>query len=66
MQREELTINQTATGYWTVQRGNVHIAGSMTRRGAEAERELLRRLGSRSVRRASGRARERDSRHDRG
>ena len=57
MQREELTIKQTATGYWTVQRGKVHIAGSMTRRGAEAERELLKRLGGRSVRRASGRAR---------
>ncbi len=65
MQREELTIKQTATGYWTVQRGNVHIAGSMTRGGAEAERELLKRLGSRSVRRASGRTRARDSRRDR-
>ena len=58
MQREELTIKQTATGYWTVQRGKVHIAGSMTRRGAEAERELLKRLGSRSsIRRAPRRAR---------
>jgi hypothetical protein len=52
---EQLTISQTPTGYWTVQRGEVHLAGSMTRRGAEAERDLLMRLGSRTVRRAAGR-----------
>jgi hypothetical protein len=55
MQPDRLTIKKTATGYWTVQRGAVHLAGSMTRRGAEAERELLRRLTRRSVRRAPGR-----------
>lgn len=52
---QRLTIRQTATGYWTVQRGPVHVAGSMTRRGAEAERDLLLRLSRRSVRRAGGR-----------
>jgi hypothetical protein len=48
---EQLTIKQTRTGYWSVQRGSVHVAGAMTRKGAEAERELLRRLRSRAVRR---------------
>jgi hypothetical protein len=51
-----LTIKQTATGWWTVQRGTVDVAGSMTRRGAEAERDLLLRLGRRSPRRAGERA----------
>jgi hypothetical protein len=46
-----LTIKQTRTGYWVVQRGGVSIAGAMTRKAAEAERELLRRLGDRSMRR---------------
>jgi hypothetical protein len=56
MQTQKLTIKQTATGYWTVQRGAVHLAGAMTRRGAEAERELLRRLSRRNVRRTAPRA----------
>lgn len=47
-----LTVRQTHTGYWSVLRGSVHVAGAMTRRGAEAEREMLLRLGRRSVRRA--------------
>ena len=51
MQPEQLTIEQTATGYWVVQQGAVHLAGAMTREAAEAERELLRRLRTRSVRR---------------
>jgi hypothetical protein len=55
MRPEQLTIQRTATGYWTVQRGAIHVAGSMTREGAEAERELLRRLSRRSVKRARGR-----------
>jgi len=55
-QQEQLTIKQTHTGYWTVQRGAVHLAGAMTRKGAEAERELLKRLSRRAVRRASERA----------
>ena len=41
---DQLTIRQTRTGYWTVQRGTVHLAGAPTRHGAEAERELLSRL----------------------
>lgn len=56
MRPERLTIKQTATGYWTVQRGAIHVAGSMTREGAEAERELLKRLSRRTVKRARGRA----------
>jgi hypothetical protein len=55
MQDERLTIKQTATGYWTVQRGAVHLAGASTLRGAEAERELLKRLDRRSVRRSRSR-----------
>jgi hypothetical protein len=46
-----LTIKQTSTGYWVVQRDGVSVAGAMTRKAAEAERELLRRLGDRSLRR---------------
>jgi hypothetical protein len=56
MQPEQLTIKKTPTGYWTVQRGAVHLTGSMTRKGAEAERELLKRLSRRSIRRAPARA----------
>lgn len=52
-QDEQLTIKQTHTGYWSVQRGTVHLAGAMTRKGAEAERELLRRLSARRVRRTA-------------
>jgi hypothetical protein len=55
MQEDQLTIKKTPTGYWTVQRGAVHLAGSMTRKGAEAERELLKRLSRRSVRRKATR-----------
>ncbi len=51
-----LTIEQTPTGYWTVQRDGRHLAGSMTRRGAEAERDLMLRLRRRTVRRTSARA----------
>jgi hypothetical protein len=54
---EQLTIKRTRTGYWSVQRGSVHVAGAMTRKGAEAERELLRRLRSRAVRRTNVRPR---------
>lgn len=52
---ETLTIEQTPTGYWTVQREGRHLAGSMTRRGAEAERDLMLRLRGRSVRRTTTR-----------
>lgn len=40
----ELTVQRTATGYWTVQRGDVALAGAMTRQAAEHERDLLQRL----------------------
>jgi hypothetical protein len=55
MPQERLTIKQTPTGYWAVQRGAVHLSGSMTRSGAEAECELLKRLRRRTVKRARGR-----------
>ena len=51
MQREPLTIKQTATGYWVVQRGAVQLTGAITREAAEAERELLERLRDRNRRR---------------
>jgi hypothetical protein len=51
VQPEPLTIKQTPTGYWVVQRGAVHLAGAPTRHAAEAERDLLIRLRSRSLRR---------------
>lgn len=43
---EQLTITQTSTGYWSVRRGAVDVSGAATRRGAEAERELLKRLSA--------------------
>jgi len=46
-QAEQLTIKQTPTGYWSVQRGATHLAGAATRKGAEAERDLLRRISNR-------------------
>jgi hypothetical protein len=52
VQMERLTIKRTATGYWVVERGAVQVAGAMTRRAAEAERDLLNGLRGRSVRRA--------------
>jgi hypothetical protein len=52
---KRLTIQQTPTGYWAVHRGTTQVAAAMTRRGAEAERELLQRLGRRTVRRATAR-----------
>jgi hypothetical protein len=48
---ERLTVKQTATGYWVVQRGAVNLAGAPTRAAAESERELLERLHKRSARR---------------
>jgi hypothetical protein len=61
VQTERLTIKQTATGYWVVAHGSVHVAGAMTRSAAEAERDLLNRLHDRSLRRVS-RSRESTSR----
>lgn len=56
MQTDQLTIRQTATGWWTVQRGRIELAGAMTRDGAERELELLRRLAECSTRRAGARS----------
>jgi hypothetical protein len=46
---EQLTVKQTATGYWVVKRGATEISGAVTRKGAEAERELMRRLRDRTA-----------------
>jgi hypothetical protein len=56
---EQLTIRQTPTGYWSVQRGAVHVAGAPTRSAAEAERELLRRLSASRPSRRGGSPRPR-------
>ena len=55
MQAPQFTLERTATGYWMVKRGAVHLASSMTRKGAEAERELLQRLERQSEKRATQR-----------
>jgi hypothetical protein len=55
MQTDQLTIKRTATGWWTVERGQVQLAGAWTRDGAERERELLKALGQCSERRAGAR-----------
>jgi hypothetical protein len=47
VEEERLTVRQTATSYWVVQRGSVHLAGALTRKAAEAERELRERLRKR-------------------
>jgi hypothetical protein len=52
---QPLTIAQTATGYWSVQRDGKHVAGAMTKRAAEAERDLVVRLRRRNVRRTGTR-----------
>jgi hypothetical protein len=57
MQDERLTIKQTATGYWTVQRGATQLAGAMTRAAAEREREMLKRLGACTAKRTRSRSR---------
>jgi hypothetical protein len=51
VERDRLTVRRTATGYWVVQRGAVHLSGALTREAAEAERDLLERLRNRSRRR---------------
>jgi hypothetical protein len=53
---QQLSITQTRTGYWSVQRGPVQLSGAMTRKGAEAERDLLHRLAHAQVRRSAGSA----------
>jgi hypothetical protein len=60
MQTSELTIKRTATGWWTVQRGQIQLAGAWTRDGAERERQLLTALGECSERRAGDTAEAED------
>ena len=55
MHSPKLTIKQTSTGWWTVQRGRVQLAGAMTRDGAERELEMLLRIADCSTRRAGAR-----------
>jgi hypothetical protein len=45
---QQLTVKQTASNYWVVERGANAIAGALTREAAEAERELMRRLRRRT------------------
>jgi hypothetical protein len=52
---QPLTVERTVTGYWTVQRDGVPLAGAMTRTAAERECEMLSRLGLASSRRAGSR-----------
>ena len=52
---DELVVRQTPTGYWFVQRGDVALAGAVTQRAAERERERMLRLARRSVRRSVAR-----------
>jgi len=52
---DTLTVEQTTTGYWTVQRGGVQLVFAMTREAAERELELLRRLSRCTTRRAGTR-----------
>jgi hypothetical protein len=59
-EREKLTVRQTASNYWVVESGTLELAGSLTRKGAEAERELMRRLRRRAAEaRSSSRRRPR-------
>jgi hypothetical protein len=46
---KQLTVEQTATGYWVVQSGSEQISGAVTRQAAESERELMRRLRRRTA-----------------
>ncbi len=46
---EQLTVKQRASNYWVVERGPDEIAGALTRQAAESERELVRRLRSRTA-----------------
>jgi hypothetical protein len=46
---EKLTVEQTASNYWSVRSGDAEISGAVTRQAAEAERELVRRLRRRTA-----------------
>ncbi len=45
----ELTVDRAAGSYWVVRSGGAQLSGAVTREGAEAERELVRRLRSRTA-----------------
>jgi hypothetical protein len=53
--RQKLLVTQTATGYWVVQRGDIQLAGAISRRAAERERERMVRLARRGGRRSVAR-----------
>jgi hypothetical protein len=44
MALEELSVRQTATGYWVIQSGEIELSGAITRKAAEAECEVLRQI----------------------
>lgn len=46
---KQLIVKQTASNYWVVQSGSEEISGALTRRAAESERELVRRLRARTA-----------------
>ena len=46
---QKLTVRQSASNYWTVRSGGADLSGAVTRQGAEAERELVRRLRRRAA-----------------
>jgi hypothetical protein len=48
-QPNNLTVTQTSRNYWVVQSGDGHVSGGVTRAAAEAERELVNRLRSRTA-----------------
>jgi hypothetical protein len=57
MPGQRLAVRQTATGYWVVQSGAVTLGGAVTRKGAEAERDLFESLRDRNLRRGPRRER---------
>jgi hypothetical protein len=48
-QPHNLTVTQTSRNYWVVRSGDGHVSGGVTREAAEAERELVSRLRSRTA-----------------
>jgi hypothetical protein len=46
---DQLTVKQSASNYWVVSSGTTELSGAVTRQGAEAERELMRRLRRRTA-----------------
>ena len=48
-QPANLKVTQTSRNYWVVQSGDGHLSGGVTRQAAEAERDLVSRLRSRTA-----------------